>query len=71
MKQAKARVQTKMLSVQQAAQRLGTRYDYLYILLRSGHLAGERVDGRWRIAPTEVERYKTTHPHIGKKVRND
>ncbi len=70
MKKKAKRIPTEVLSVQQAAQRLGTRYDYLYILLRSGRLAGEQIDGRWRIALSEVERYKTTHPNIGKRLRN-
>jgi excisionase family DNA binding protein len=69
-KQATARIPTEVLSVQEAAQRLGTRYDYLYILLRSGRLSGERLNGRWRIAAVEVERYKSTHPNIGKRVAN-
>lgn len=62
---AKPQNPEEMLTAQQAAERLGTRYDYLYILLRCCRLKGEQVNGRWRIPTAEVERYRAAHPRIG------
>ncbi len=38
----------------EAARRLGIRLDYLYMLLRSGKLAGRKKDGRWLISAESV-----------------
>ena len=44
------------LTVPEAAELLGYHVDHVRRLLKAGKLEGERVGGRWLIAPQEVER---------------
>lgn len=39
----------KEVSATEAARMLGIRCDYITMLLRSGKLAGQKVEGQWRV----------------------
>ena len=39
----------------EAARRLGIGLDYLYALLWTGKLKGQKVEGRWQVPAAEVE----------------
>jgi excisionase family DNA binding protein len=41
----------KMLTVREAARQLGCTLKYVYDLLYSGRLSGEKVGRQWRIPP--------------------
>ena len=45
----------KVLSVREAAQRLGCTLKFIYDLTYAGKLGAEKVEGRWRIPLTEIE----------------
>jgi hypothetical protein len=47
---------TKDCSPRQAAQKLGVRMDVVYALIWCGKLAAKKVDGKWLISLSAVER---------------
>ena len=49
------------LTVPMAARSAGVIVTYLYQLLASGRLKGEKQDGRWVIDRADFERWKSTH----------
>ena len=49
------------ITVPMAARKAGVIVTYLYQLLASGKLKGEKVDGRWVIDETDFQRWQSTH----------
>ena len=47
-----------MLTTKEAAVELGFRLDYMYRLLATNIINGQRVDGKWRIPASEVQAYR-------------
>jgi len=45
----------KNLTIREAAERLGIGTQYVYVLLASRKLPGEKVDGRWVVDQAAVE----------------
>lgn len=54
-------MKSETLTPTQAARESGVFVNYLYLLLASGKLRGERIDGKWRIARADFERWRKTH----------
>lgn len=49
------------ITVPEAARESGVLVSYLYALLASGRIKGERVDGRWVISRSDFESWRQRH----------
>jgi excisionase family DNA binding protein len=49
------------ITVPEAARRSGVMVHYVYGLLASGRLKGEKRDGRWLIDEADFERWRAAH----------
>jgi excisionase family DNA binding protein len=43
------------MSIPEAARRLGFTLKYVYDLVQAGRLAAQKIEGKWRIAASDVE----------------
>jgi excisionase family DNA binding protein len=55
----KQKVDTDEISVAAAARRLGVGLDFVYVLLRSGKLAGRKLGRQWLVSAEAVEERRT------------
>lgn len=51
---------TKLLSIKEAAQKLGISAAWVYRLKDLGRITAERIGAQWVISQEEVERYKNS-----------
>jgi hypothetical protein len=58
------------ITVPMAARKAGVIVTYLYQLLASGKLKGEKIDGRWVIDETDFERWQSTYKSYRKTTRD-
>jgi hypothetical protein len=55
------------ISVPEAARESGVLVHYLYALLASGRLKGEKVDGRWVLQRQDFESWRRQHKFYRRK----
>lgn len=55
------------ITVPEAAQQSGVLVSYLYALLASGRLKGEKVDGKWQIERADFDAWRRQHRFYTKR----
>jgi excisionase family DNA binding protein len=62
---------TDLLSLDEAAERLGVHYMTAYRYVRTGRLPAEKVGATWRVRADDLERLRSPAPTTGRRRRTD